>query len=123
MVSVKGQKVAISELIQEYSAAHESLWEDGLNLDLPYFVQGTIDKVIRREKVWYINFANINNGNGYFLLVVFEKYFKHFSYKDKELIGKEILAYGYLRKNTYTSVKEKQYTEMAIKSNDYIIKI
>lgn len=112
MISVKGIKIAISELIQDYQKAHDALWSDELSSNLPYFVHGTVDKVIRRDKVWYVNFTNN------FSLVVFERNFKHFTYKDEQLVGKEILAYGYLKKNTF--IKERQSTEMLIKSNRYL---
>ncbi|MEN8698459.1 hypothetical protein [Bacillus infantis] len=116
VISVKGQKVSISDLIQDYQSAHKALWADNLNLQLPYFVHGTIEKVIRRDKVWYINFTN--KGDCYFSIVVFESHFKHFTYKDEQLIGKDILAYGYLKKNTFS--KDRQSTEMMIKANKYL---
>ncbi|MFD5853714.1 hypothetical protein ACFWGC_26635 [Cytobacillus pseudoceanisediminis] len=116
IISIKGTKVPISYLIRNYKEAHEALWTDKLNQNLPYFVHGVIEWVIRRDKVWYINF--VNEDNCLYSLVIFEKYFKHFTYKDDELKGKEILAYGYLKKNTFS--KEKQSTEMQIKSNSYI---
>lgn len=116
LISIKGSKVPISYLIRDYKSAHKSLWTDDLNQNFPYFVHGTVDKVIRREKVWYINFL-VEDGC-YFSLVVFERHFKHFTYKDEELIGKDILAYGYLKKNTFS--KDRQSTEMLIKSKKYV---
>lgn len=119
IISIKGKKVAISELIRSYKNAHRALWADEIQQNLPYFVHGVIEKIIRRDKVWYINFSA--EDNYYFSLVVFERYFKHFTYKDEELIGKEILAVGYLKKNQYSKEeKGKQATEMTIKSNKYI---
>lgn len=115
MVSIKGQKVPISYLIRDFNNEHEALWNDDLNQNLPYFVHGTIHKVIRREKVWYINFTS---ENCYFSLVVFDHYFKHCTYKDDGLIDKEILAYGFLKKNAFS--RDRKSTEMVIKSNKHI---
>ncbi|WP_282156239.1 hypothetical protein [Cytobacillus gottheilii] len=116
LISIKGIKLPISYLIRNYTEAHDALWAENLNSNLPYFVHGTIEKVIRREKVWYINFSIVDGR--YFSLVVFEPYFKHFTYKDEQLIGKEILSYGHLKKNTFT--KSRESTEMQIKSNKYL---
>ena len=116
VLNVNGRKVVISELIRHYKDAHWALWNGEINPKIPYFVHGVIDKIIRREKVWFINFENVDNC--YFSLVVFEKYFKHFTYRDEDLLNKEILAVGYIRKNEFN--KEIQATEMLIKSNKYI---
>ena len=115
IISGKGSKVPVSELIRSSKDAHKALWEN-MTLDFPYFIHGTIEKVIRREKVWFIKLDAIEDT--YFSLVVFEKYFHHFTYKDAELVGRSILAYGYLKKNEFN--KEKPATEMIIKSNKYI---
>ncbi len=115
IVTVKGIRVPISELIRFYEHAHKALWDDK-TLDVSYFIHGTVEKVVRRDKVWFINFHTTDNC--FFSLVIFDRHFKHFTLKDNELIGKSILAYGYLKKNTYT--KDKQATEMVIKSNKYI---
>jgi hypothetical protein len=48
---------------------------------------------------------------------VFEKYFKHFTYTNEQLEGKNVLAWGILKKNVY---KDKNTTEMVIKSNKYL---
>lgn len=115
LLSFKGKKIPISSLIRNYEAAHETVWTDGAE-EVPYFIHGKIERVIRREKVWYISFSNLESG--YFSLVVFDRHFHHFTYKDSELLGKEVLAYGFLRKNDYR--REKKSTEMVIKSNKYI---
>lgn len=116
IVSVKGGKrIPISELIRHYTIAHEALW-DMKTLDVPYFIHGKIQKVIRREKVWYINFSNTESCM--FSLVLFDRHFKHFTKKDEELVGKEVLAFGYLKKNEF--IKERKGTEMIIKSDKYI---
>ena len=114
-LSIKGNKIPISELIMTHEQAHHALWEERA-LSVPYFIHGKIDKVIRREKVWYINFQT--PAEYYFSLVLFDRHFQHFTYSDKDLIGKEIMACGLLKKNKYK--EEKKSTEMIIKSNKYI---
>ncbi|MDQ0271248.1 hypothetical protein [Cytobacillus purgationiresistens] len=116
LVSIKGLKIPISELIRPCLDAHNALWSDSLNQSIPYFVHGKVEKVIRREKVWYINLST--EEDVYFSLVIFEPYFKYFDLKDSELLNKEILAYGLLKKNNYT--KDRQSTEMIIKTQKYI---
>ncbi|RHW36069.1 hypothetical protein D1B31_18500 [Neobacillus notoginsengisoli] len=115
LVNVKGKKVPISQLIISHDKAHELLWEDRTIPSLNYFVFGTVEKLIRREKVYYINFKPVNDVM--FSLVIFDKYFKHFTYTDEQLIGKNVLATGLLKKNVY---KDKNTTEMVIKSNKYL---
>lgn len=116
IVSVKGNKVALADLILDYKTAHDALWAGKLNQNFPYFVHGEIEKVIRRDSVWYINFQK--DRDKYFSLVVFKRYFNHFTYSDEDLIGKDVLVYGYLSKNKH--VKDAQYSEILIKSNKYI---
>lgn len=115
IVSVKGVRIPISELIRPHAEAHAALW-NGDTLEVPYFIHGRIDKVIRLEKVWYINFEVTEDA--FFSLILFERYFEHFTFKDDELIGKDILAYGLLKRNEYN--KDKAATEMIIKSDEYI---
>ncbi|QCJ45399.1 hypothetical protein FAY30_25955 (plasmid) [Bacillus sp. S3] len=115
LVSVKGKKIPISQLILSHDKVHELLWDDRSIESLNYFVYGTVEKLIRREKVWYINFKQVNDVM--FSLVIFDKYFKHFPFSDEQLVGKNILATGFLKKNVY---KEKNTTEMVIKSNKYV---
>jgi len=85
-------------------------------LDVPYFIHGRIETVIRRAKVWSINFTTTESR--FFSLVIFSRHFDYFTLKDNELIGKDVLAYGMLKKNEFN--KEKNVTEMIIKSNKYI---
>lgn len=115
IVAVNGKRIPISELIRSYEAAHLALWND-TTLDVPYFIHGIVERVIRRDKVWYINFKQTDSG--FFSLIVFDRHFKHFTLKDEELIGKEVLAFGLLKKNTYS--QDRKSTEMIIKSNQYI---
>lgn len=115
LISVKGKKIPISDLIRSANQAHQALWS-GNTQDVPYFIHGKIERVTRREKVWYIGFERTDKG--YFSLIVFDRHFHNFTYKDNELIGEEILAYGYLQKNEYH--KDKESSEMVIKSNKYI---
>lgn len=115
IVSVKGLRIPISELIRPHAEAHKALWNDE-TLEVPYFIHGQIEKVTRLDKVWYINFTTVDDT--FFSLILFERYFKHFTLKDSELIGKNILAYGMLKKNEYN--KDKPSTEMIIKSEQYI---
>lgn len=114
-LSIKGKKIPISNLIRNFEEASEALW-NGETDEVPYFIHGKIERVTRREQVWFISFTKTEKG--YFSLVVFDRHFHHFTYKDDELIGKEVLAYGYLKKNEYR--KDQQSTEMIIKSNRYI---
>jgi len=116
IVSVQGKRIPISELIRHHDQAHNALWEDK-TLDVPYFIHGRIDKVIRREKVWYINFIT-DIENSFFSLVIFNSHFQYFTYKDEELVGKDVLAYGMLKKNSFN--KDKKVTEMIVKSNKYL---
>ncbi|MEI2358385.1 hypothetical protein [Mesobacillus zeae] len=115
LVSVKGKKIPLSQLVISHDKAHQLVWEDRSIDNLGYFVYGTIEQVLRREKVYFINFKPV--GNVSFGLVVFDKYFKHFTYTDEQLLGRKLLAWGSLKKNVY---KDKNTTEMVIKSNKYI---
>lgn len=114
VISIKGNQIPISKLICHYDTAHQLFWNEK-TLEVPYFIYGVVEKVVRREKVWFIS---LTSDKYFFTLVIFEKYFKHFTYRDEELLNKEILAMGFLRKNEY--VKEKPSTEMVIKSDKYI---
>lgn len=111
MVKVKGHTIPISQIICSQERAHHLLWDDQ-TLNVPYFIHGHIARFIKRDKVWYISLK----GN-LFTIVIFEKHFKYFQFKEADLIDKEILAVGYLKKNDY---QEKQRSEMVIKSSDYI---
>ncbi|RKJ74814.1 hypothetical protein D7X33_19200 [Butyricicoccus sp. 1XD8-22] len=114
-ISYKGHKLPISLLITDYLSIHHRLWK-GETLDIPYFIHGRIHKIIRLPRVWYFN---LHDGEDfYFTLIVFEKYFKHFTYTDEELLDRPILVMGKLRKNTFK--EGKQNTEMVMKSNEYI---
>lgn len=115
IVNVKGKKVPISTLIIDQEKAHSILWSEESIPGINYFVYGEVDAILRREKVIYINFKPVNNV--LFSLILFDKYFKHFTYTDEDLKGKVILAWGHLRKNTYN---DKNTTEMNIKSDKYI---
>jgi hypothetical protein len=115
LISVKGKKIPLSEIVLSHERAHELLWSGQLIDSLCYFVYGTIDQVFRREKVYFINFKPVNGV--VFSLIVFDKYFKHFTYTDEQLIGKNVLAWGGLIRNSF---QEKNTSEMIIKANDYI---
>lgn len=115
IISIHGNKIPISKLICSCEEAHEALWRDDA-LDAPYFIHGVVEKVNRREKVWFIN---LDTGHqSYFTLVVFEQYFKYFPFKDSDLIGKRILAAGKLKKNTFNL--DRHITEMIIKTSKCI---
>lgn len=115
VVSVQGYKLPISQLISDYHSIHDRFWKDN-TLNVPYFIHGTIHKIVRLNKVWYLN---MHDGEDfYFTLVVFEKYFKHFTYTDDDLLERPILVMGKLRKNTFH--KDRPATEMVIKSDKYI---
>ncbi|MFC0476963.1 hypothetical protein ACFFHF_17300 [Robertmurraya beringensis] len=116
LVSVKGRKIPLSKIVVSSERAHELAWSGEADDTLSYFVYGTIRKVIRREKVIYLNFEPVNNV--VFSLVIFDKYFKHFTYKDEQLVDRKVLAYGFrLKKNEF---KGKNTSELHIKSNKYI---
>ncbi|WP_078557103.1 hypothetical protein [Bacillus alkalicellulosilyticus] len=115
LVNIRGKKIPISSIIVDQVKAHEILWTDKIVDQIGYFVYGTVENVLRREKVWYINYKIVDNTM--FSLVLFDKYFKHFSYSDEQLVGKTILAWGQLKKNTFN---DKNTTEMSIKSDRYI---
>ncbi|KAA6446948.1 hypothetical protein [Bacillus swezeyi] len=114
LIGIRGYKVPLSSVVIDHIKAHQLLWESE-RLRHEFFVFGHIESVQRREKVIYINFTKKNDIS--FTLVIFEKHFKHFTYSDEQLIGKNCLVYGLLRKNTY---KEKNITQMIIKSNNYL---
>ena len=114
-ISYKGHKLPISLLISDYHSIHHRLWNEE-TLDIPYFIHGKIHKIIRLPKVLYLNMHDAEDY--YFSIIVFEKYFKHFTYKDEELLDRSILVMGKLRKNTFT--KGMKNTEMIIKSNQYL---
>lgn len=75
-----GRKVPLSSLIVDQVEAHRILWTDNLLNNVGYFVHGTIEKVTRLDKVWYINFYEKESTS--FTLVVFEKYFSKFTLND-----------------------------------------
>lgn len=115
VVSVQGYKLPISQLISDYHSIHHRFWKNQ-TLNIPYFIHGTIQKIVRLNKVWYFN---LHDGDDfYFTLVVFEKYFKHFTYTDEQLLERPVLVMGKLRKNTFQ--ENRQNTEMLIKSNKYL---
>ncbi|MEG6533727.1 hypothetical protein NSQ82_20550 [Caldifermentibacillus hisashii] len=115
LIQVKGNKIPLSQVILSPDKAHELLWNNQIIDSFSYLVYGTVDHVNRRKKVYYINLKPVNNV--LFSLVVFDKYFKHFTYTNEQLIGKSILAWGILRCNTY---QNKNTSEMLIKSNQYL---
>ncbi|MYL35438.1 hypothetical protein GLW08_21385 [Pontibacillus yanchengensis] len=110
-----GRKIPLSDLVLNQVKAHDSLWNGLLNPNSGYFVYGKVKKITNREKVKYINFESIEGIT--FTLVLFQKYWKHFTYTEAQLLDKDVLVYGNLRKNDYN---EKQQTEMLIKSDNYI---
>lgn len=115
IISVKGMRLPISELIRTQQEAHRAFW-NGETLEVPYFIHGKIDKVIRLKKVCYISFTVVEDTS--FSLILFQRYFKHFTLTDDKLVGKDILAYGMLKSNEFN--KDKPSTEMIIKSERYI---
>ncbi len=113
-ISYNGHKVPITELISDQYIAAKKLWK-GTSLNVNYFIHGEITSIVRLDKVWYFNMGE----DAYpFTLVVFEKYFKYFTYKDEELLNRTILVMGRLKKNDFN--KEKFVTEMIIKADAYI---
>ncbi|MFE7064510.1 hypothetical protein ACFVAD_20455 [Sutcliffiella sp. NPDC057660] len=116
VVQVKGAKIPISRLILHFEKAYEQHWNDEL-LETPYFIFGKVERVIRREKVYFIVFES-KDKRSQFSLVVFDKYFKHFTLRDDQLVGKEIISYGFLKKNTFN--QDKKRSELSIKSDKFI---
>lgn len=112
-----GRKIPISELIVNQQDAHHLLWLDRTLPKVGYFVYGLIDRVIKREKVMYINFKKEDDVP--FTIVIFQKYWKEFSYTEEDLVGQHALVYGNLRKNEYEG---NQKTEMLIKGDKYLEK-
>ncbi|MFS1519508.1 hypothetical protein V1503_24075 [Bacillus sp. SCS-151] len=110
-----GMKIPLSSVVINQERAHNMLWSDETIPKLGYFVYGKIQKIVKREKVMYINFYPVNDVN--FTIVVFERYWKEFSYKESQLKDKDVLIYGHLRKNDF---QQKQETEMLIKSKKYL---
>ncbi len=110
IIRVKGESIPLSQLIISPEEAYNLI--KNREKKTPYFVYGTISKFIKREKVYYLNFESQQP----FSLVVFEKNFRHFTYTENQLLGRRILAYGYLQRNTYKGER----AEMIIKSNKYI---
>ncbi|MGY3716076.1 hypothetical protein ACWE42_11175 [Sutcliffiella cohnii] len=109
-----GRKVNLSELVVDQKTAHRLLWqEEGLK-DVGYFIYGKVSKFTKLEKVLYINFEEVEVP---FTVVIFQKYWNEFDYTEKQLVGRNVLVYGHLRKNDY---QNKQTTEMIIKSSKYI---
>jgi hypothetical protein len=51
-----GKKLPLTELIVNQEQAHEQLWNDNVLKDAGYFVYGKISRIIKRERVMYINF-------------------------------------------------------------------
>lgn len=115
IISVKGFKIPISELILGQKSLHHKLWNDELIPRMPYFVYGKIEFAVKREKVMYINFEKIDDTK--ITVVLFDKYFKYFSYEPESLIGKDVIVWGDVRKNSFRDVHS---TEVIIKSDKYI---
>ncbi|NLP52086.1 hypothetical protein [Bacillus sp. RO1] len=115
VVQVKDEKIPISKLILHSDTAYSLHWNEEL-LEIPYFVFGKVVRVIRREKVYYILLESHNNSR--FSLVIFDKYFKHFTLRDEQLVGKEIITYGHLRKNDYN--QDMKRSELCIKSDKFL---
>ncbi|MEQ2527613.1 hypothetical protein WMO40_12955 [Bacillaceae bacterium CLA-AA-H227] len=109
-----GRKVPISELVVNQEQAHELLWNDNVLQNVGYFVYGKVTKLIKLEKVMYIT---LEENSVPFTIVIFQKHWKEFTYTEKQLVGKNVLVFGNLRKNEY---KDQQKTEMIIKSDRYL---
>lgn len=115
LVSIPGgHKVPISQVIVNQERAHRLLWEEKI-LNTGYFVYGKVLNITSGEKVKFINFEPVNQIP--FTLVLFNHYWKHFSYSEEQLKRKDVLVYGKLRKNDYN---DKNQTEMIIKSDKYL---
>lgn len=111
-LTIKGNRLPLTELIITPDKAFELLYQNKLLEKTPYFIYGTIKQFLKRDKVYFINFNSENK----FSLVVFEKYFSHFTYTEGQLQDRLILAYGFIKKNEYNG----QSAEMSIKANSYL---
>ncbi|RJG21379.1 hypothetical protein [Paenibacillus thiaminolyticus] len=111
----RGIEVPLSSVIVSQDKAHELLWSDQILPLTGYFVHGQIEKVWKGEKVMLLQFAEVKNTS--FKVVIFEKDYCHFTYKASQLEGRNVVAYGHLRKNEY---KGNISTEMIIRSNKYL---
>ncbi len=109
-----GRKIPLSSLMLNQEQAHTQLWNDELFKDVGYFVYGKVTRLIKREKVMYINFEEQSVP---FTIVIFLKHWQDFSYTEKQLASKDVLVYGHLRKNQF---QDKNLTEIIIKSDSYL---
>jgi hypothetical protein len=110
-----GRKLPMSHVVLSPIRAYETLWEDRTIRGLHYFVYGKIQDVRKLEKVMYIDLIKENDHP--FTIVVFADYYKHFKYEPSEIINKDVLIYGELRKNEYNGAKK---TEIIIKTSKYL---
>ncbi|UXJ71368.1 hypothetical protein [Lysinibacillus fusiformis] len=113
-ISYNGHKLPITDLISDQYLAAKKLWQ-GTSLNVNYFIHGEVTSIVRLDKVWYFN---MGDDRFPFTLVVFEKYFEHFTYTDEDLLNRTILVMGRLKKNDFN--KDKFVTEMVIKADAYI---
>lgn len=110
-----GKKIPLSDVVVNQVKAHQLLWEERLIPNLGYFVYGKVVHISKREKVLYINLEKKEDVP--FTLVLFQRYWSQFSYTEDDLLGKQVLVFGHLRKNDYEGKTE---TEMLIKSDKYL---
>jgi hypothetical protein len=114
-----GRKLPLSHVVMGPERAYDLLWQDQSIPRMNYFVYGKIVEVTKLEKVMYLDFT-IDDEERPFTVVIFADYFKYFHYEKNELIDKDFLVYGELRKNTYNNISKGQ---IIIKSGDYLEKI
>ncbi|CAG7651522.1 hypothetical protein ACFQI7_28125 [Paenibacillus allorhizosphaerae] len=111
-----GRKLPLSQVVMSPDRAYDLLWQDMTIPRMQYFVYGRISEVTKLEKVTYID-MDIDDEEKPFTIVIFAEYYKHFIYEKKDLVGKEFLIFGDLRKNTYNNINKAQ---IVIKSSDYL---
>lgn len=111
-----GRKLPLSDVVMSPDRAYDLLWQDLTIPRMQYFVYGRVIEVTALEKVTMID-MDIEDEEKPFTIVIFAEYYKHFSYNKKDLVGKEFLVFGDLRKNTFKDINKAQ---IVIKSSEYL---
>ncbi len=114
-----GLKLPMSQVVLNTERAYATLWEDRVPRGMKYFVYGTVRSARKMEKVFYVDLEESGSEHP-FTMVIFEKYFKHFPLKPDELIGRDVLVYGELRKDEYKEIRRAQIILKTIKLLEFI---
>lgn len=112
---VNGRRLPMSNVVMGPRKAHDLLWSDQ-SLRINYFVYGKILNITTLEKVTYLDLES--DSDHPLTLVVFKEYYRNFTKnKFEDLLNRDILVYGQLRKNDYN---DKRKCEIIIKTEKYI---